>query len=202
MRRIEIRGLLTIENRRLGRKVVSEGVFTRNSYKLLYQVFNAIANEEDVVTVKDVMGNNVNINARLRVLDLSNYSFITNIYHLLSSVGDCGIPTGLYVVLTTQDYTPTPNDYYLPSTDIFVSLTNRSVVENPNNSILVLSGSEIAPTELTVKGAGVIANIFPYQKLTSKTCTTHAVLIDGFAVTPITFVTGDTITVTYRLILS
>jgi hypothetical protein len=109
---------------------------------------------------------------------------------------------GLIALLTQSDYTPSPDDYMIPTLDLMIELSSKQIVLNPNNTIVIYTGSAITPNPITVKGVG-IANVL-YPKLLSDSGASYPriFLIDGFAVSPIEFSANDVVSVSYRITLA
>jgi len=200
---VKTKGCLIIKNLRTGEKRRASGVFTRNMAYLLLKALNSMGVEHEEYIVKDVTNVDRTIAVRSFVRTTLQQFVYADVYDVISNRQDITyVNTGLIAYVTTSDYTPTPNDYTLPTRDLTIHLTNKAIIMNPNNTQIVYTGSAITSNPLTVKGVGIGNAVYPEKLDESYPGMPVVVLIDGFAITPLDFSAGDTVSVTYRITLA
>jgi len=198
-----MRGYLIIKNLRTGESRRAYGVFTRNMAYLLLHVLNTSDSQNEEKTLKNVLGEEHNIYTRVNALIQSDIFFYQNVYTYLNNVSmENPAKTGLIALLTQSDYTPSPNDYTIPSLDLTVELGSKQIVLNTNNTVIIYTGSAITPNPLTVKGVGIANALYPRLISDSGSSYPRVFLIDGFAISPIDFNANDVVSVSYRITLA
>jgi hypothetical protein len=198
-----MRGYIIIENLRTGEKRRAYGVFTRNFAYLILHVLNTSDSQNEEKTLKNVVGEEHNIYTRVNALIQSETFFYQNVYTYLNNVSmENPAKVGLIALLTTSDYTPSPEDYALPSVDLNVELSSKQIVLNPNNTVIIYTGASVTPNPLTVKGVGIANALYPRLISDSGASYPRIFLIDGFAITPIEFSANDVVSVSYRITLA
>jgi hypothetical protein len=203
VRGMKMKGYLIIKNERTGEKRKASGVFTRNFAYLLLRVINNAGVEHEQYTVKDITNVDRTIAVRTFIRTTLSQFVYANAYDVVSNRQDITyINTGLLAYVTTSDYTPTPDDFTLPTRDLTIHLTNKAIIMNPNNTQIVFTGSAITSTALAIKGVGIGNAVYPLKVDESYPGMPIVVLIDGFAITPLDFSAGDTVSITYRIALA
>ena len=198
-----MRGYLIIKNLRTGESRRAYGVFTRNMAYLLLHVLNTSDSQNEEKTLKNVLGEEHNIYTRVNALIQTDIFFYQNVYTYLNNVSmENPAKTGLIALLTQSDYTPSPNDYTIPSLDLTVELGSKQIVLNTNNTVIIYTGSAITPNPLTVKGVGIANALYPRLISDSGSSYPRVFLIDGFAISPIDFNANDVVSVSYRITLA
>jgi hypothetical protein len=203
VRVVTVKGYLVIYNPRTNEKRTARGVFTRNMAYLLLRTVNNMSVEHEEYTVKDITNVDRTIAVRTFIRTTLQQFVYANAYDVVSNRQDITyINTGLIAYVTTSDYTPSPNDYTLPTRDLTIHLTNKAIINNPNNTQIIFTGSAITNNALTVKGVGIGNAVYPKKVDESYPGMPIVVLIDGFAITPLEFSAGDTVSITYRITLA
>jgi len=198
-----VRGYLIIENVRTREKRRAHGVFTRNFAYLLLHVLNTSDSQNEEQTLKNILGEEHRIYTRVNALIQSDIFFYQNVYTYLNNASMENPPkVGLMALLTESDYTPSPNDYVLPTVDLNVDLASKQIVLNPNNTVIIYAGSKVTPRPLTVKGVGIANALYPCLISDSGASYPRIFMIDGFAITPLEFSANDVVSVSYRITLA
>jgi hypothetical protein len=198
-----MRGYLIIKNLRTGESRKAHGIFTRNFAYILLHVLNTFDNVSEEYDVKDFYGNTYKINAR-PVLEIPQGNFFYhNIYTYIRNVsGWVNLKTGLTAWVTESDYTPSPNDYRPPTTDLEIPLKSKSIIMNPNNTQIIFTGSEVTNRSITIKGVGIFNKIYPKRLDPNYPDMPYWIMIDGFAISPLEFSANDVVSVSYRITLA
>ena len=198
-----MRGYLIIKNERTGEKRRAFGVFTRNMAYLLLHVLNTSDSQNEEKTLKNVLGEEHTIYTRVNALIQSDIFFYQNVYTYLNNASMENPPkVGLMALLTQSDYTPSPEDYTIPTLDLTVELSSKQIVLNTNNTIIIYTGSAITPNPITVKGVGIANALYPKLLSDSGPSYPRIFMIDGFSVNPIEFSANDVVSVSYRITLA
>jgi len=196
-------GEIIILNMRTKKSVRAYGVFTRNFAKLLTTLLNTYGLETQYVNLKAADGSEF-IELAKGILRDVNARYYNNVYVHLSvdPTYYCYSSTGLLAKVTDADYSPTPADYDIPAVKETVLLTSLRILENPNNTVVVISGSRTLASPLTVRGVGIYSKLYVHHFGSSFTCAQKEALIDAFSVSPIEFSAGDALTISYRITLA
>jgi hypothetical protein len=198
-----MRGYIIIYNPRTKEVRKAKGVFTRNFAYLLLHVLNTSDSQNEERTLKNVLGEEHNIYTRVNALIQTDIFFYQNVYTYLNNASmENPAKTGLIALLTQSDYTPSPNDYTIPSLDLSIELSSKQIVLNPNNTVIIYTGSSVTPNPLTVKGVGIANALYPRLISDSGASYPRIFMIDGFAISPIEFSANDVVSISYRITLA
>ena len=199
-------GIFIIENPRLGIRRVTRGLITRNFAKILQGLLQPRqtwgSGAKYAITLRDVNGNDKEIWTIGNLYDNMSDRYVTffeQSVRIFTSVAQ-EIELGLFFKVGKGSLTLSPDNYELADPVQEVPASEASRVDNPDNTILSITGSGTANTSFNCTEVGAYLRLL--RGSITNTREVFDALIDHAQVTGISYSPGDTISIQYKLTLA